>query len=127
MKKGFFSHQLCYRDSLLSKHVIYMSLDNCFDAVFPFQREVSLTTFCEGVLFVVDAIQFCGKEALFIEQLQAALDSDEALKIGDAIVSNPLFQASVVQDNQRCALYAIPAINWSTLRHKGELTISRIV
>lgn len=127
MKKGFFSHQLCYKDKLLNKHVIYMSLDNRFDSVFSFQREVSLTTFCEGVLFVVDAASFCGNEALFIEQLQQELDNNISLEIGEAILINPLFKQAAVQENATCALYAIPSINWSTLRHKGELTICRIV
>ena len=53
MKKGFFSHQLCYRRSLLNKHILYLTFDNKVDNILPFQREVSLTTFCEGVLFVV--------------------------------------------------------------------------
>lgn len=104
-----------------------MSLDNCFDAVFPFHREVSLTTFCEGVLFVVDAALFCAEEELFITQLQEALAENVNLTIGDAIINNPLFRASAVQENETCALYAIPSINWATLRHKGDLSICRIV
>ncbi len=127
MKKGFFSHQLCYRNMLLNKHVIYMSLDNHFDSVFPFQREISLTTFCEGILFVVDSNKFAQREGEFVQELKFQMENNQELTIGNAILGNTVYQESYPSEGSICSLYSIPT-DWFTYRtEEGDYSIMRIV
>ena len=90
MKKGFFSHQLCYRRSLLNKHILYLTFDNKVDNILPFQREVSLTTFCEGVLFVVSP-GFEQEKEEFCRILREQLSGNPLLTVGEAIIHNPVY------------------------------------
>ena len=87
MKKGFFSHQLCYRRSLLNKHILYLTEDNRVDHILPFQREVSLTTFCEGVLFVVSP-DFESEKEEFCRIMREQLEANRLLTVGEAIIQN---------------------------------------
>ena len=76
MKKGYFSHQICYKSLLLNKHILYLSSDdNTILSILPFQQEVSLTIFCEGVLFVVIP-EFEEKEQQVIAGIHRAVQPD---------------------------------------------------
>ena len=117
MKKGFFSHQLCYRRSLLNKHILYLTFDNKVDNILPFQREVSLTTFCEGVLFVVSP----GFE-------QEKLSGNPLLTVGEAIIHNPVYLRNMADDIAPCSLYTVTSINWATARLRDdELTLVKVL
>ena len=102
MKKGFFSHQLCYRRSLLNKHILYLTEDNRVDHILPFQREVSLTTFCEGVLFVVSP--------------DFESEKDEFCRI----MREQLYLRHMADDVQPCSLYTITSISWATARLRDD-------
>ena len=106
MKKGFFSHQLCYRRSLLNKHILYLTFDNKVDNILPFQREVSLTTFCEGVLFVVSP-GFEQEKEEFCRILREQLSGNPLLTVGEAIIHNPVYLRNMADDIAPCSLYTV--------------------
>lgn len=120
MKKGFFSHQLCYRRSLLNKHILYLTEENRVDHILPFQREVSLTTFCEGVLFVV-APGFESEKEEFCRTLREQLARNSLLTVGEAIIQNPVYLRHMADDVMPCSLYTITSINWATARLRDDL------
>lgn len=119
MKKGFFSHQLCYRRSLLNKHILYLTQDNLVDNILPFQREVSLTTFCEGVLFVVSP-GFESEKEEFCHTIREQLDKNHLLTVGEAIIQNPVYLRHMADDLHPCSLYTITSINWATARLRDD-------
>ena len=119
MKKGFFSHQLCYRRSLLNKHILYLTEDNRVDHILPFQREVSLTTFCERVLFVV-APTFETEKDEFCHTLSEQLSKNCLLTVGEAIIRNPVYLRHMADDVEPCNLYTITSINWATARLRDD-------
>lgn len=119
MKKGFFSHQLCYRRSLLNKHILYLTEDNRVDHILPFQREVSLTTFCEGVLFVVSPDFELEKEE-FCRIMREQLEANRLLTVGEAIIQNPVYLRHMADDVHPCSLYTITSINWATARLRDD-------
>lgn len=119
MKKGFFSHQLCYRRSLLNKHILYLSADDKVESIMPFQREVSLTTFCEGVLFVV-APGFETEKEEFCRTIREQLDGNRLLTVGEAIIKNPVYLRHMADDAHPCSLYTITSINWATARLRDD-------
>ena len=123
MKKGFFSHQLCYRRSLLNKHILYLTFDNKVDNILPFQREVSLTTFCEGVLFVVSP-GFEQEKEEFCRILREQLSGNPLLTVGEAIIHNPVYLRNMADDIAPCSLYTVTSINWATV---GESTLNRLL
>lgn len=127
MKKGFFSHQLCYRRSLLNKHILYLTEENKVDRVLPFQREVSLTTFCEGVLFVVSPSFECEREE-FCRTMHEQLVANPLLTVGEAIIHNPVYLRNMADDIAPCSLYTITSINWATARLRDdELTLVNVL
>ena len=127
MKKGFFSHQLCYRRSLLNKHILYLTFDNKVDNILPFQREVSLTTFCEGVLFVVSP-GFEQEKEEFCRILREQLSGNPLLTVGEAIIHNPVYLRNMADDIAPCSLYTVTSINWATARLRDdELTLVKVV
>lgn len=115
MKKGFFSHQLCCGRSLLNKHILYLTMDNKIDSILPFQREISLTTFCEGLLFAVSPA-FVAQEQAFIECLNRQLEENSLISVGEAILHNPIYRNCCINDEEPCLLYAITTIDWQTGR-----------
>lgn len=119
MKKGFFSHQLCYRRSLLNKHILYLTIDNRVDNILPFQREVSLTTFCEGVLFVV-SLDFESEKDEFCRTIREQLEANRLLTVGEAIIQNPVYLHHMADDVHPCSLYTITSINWATARLRDD-------
>ncbi|HIZ26112.1 hypothetical protein [Barnesiella sp. An55] len=119
MKKGFFSHQLCYRRSLLNKHILYLTQENLVDNILPFQREVSLTTFCEGVLFVVSP-SFESEKEEFCRTIREQLDKNHLLTVGEAIIQNPVYLRHMADDTAPCSLYTITSINWATARLRDD-------
>lgn len=119
MKKGFFSHQLCYRRSLLNKHILYLTEDNRVDHILPFQREVSLTTFCEGVLFVVSP-DFESEKEEFCRIMREQLEVNRLLTVGEAIIQNPVYLRHMADDVQTCSLYTITSISWATARLRDD-------
>lgn len=127
MKKGFFSHQLCYRRSLLNKHILYLTEENKVDRVLPFQREVSLTTFCEGVLFVVSP-SFEREREEFCRTMREQLAANLLLTVGEAIIHNPVYLRNMADDIAPCSLYTITSINWATARLRDdELTLVNVL
>ncbi len=127
MKKGFFSHQLCYRRSLLNKHILYLTEENKVDHILPFQREVSLTTFCEGILFVVSPRFELEKEE-FCRTIQKQLSENCLLTVGEAIIQNPVYLRNMADDVAPCALYTITTINWATARLRDdEVVLVKVV
>ena len=127
MKKGFFSHQLCYRRSLLNKHILYLTFDNKVDNILPFQREVSLTTFCEGVLFVVSP-GFEQEKEEFCRILREQLSGNPLLTVGEAIIHNPVYLRNMADDIAPCSLYTVTSINWATARLRDdELTLVKVL
>lgn len=124
MKKGYFSHQLCCGRSLLNKHILYLTLDNKIDSILPFQREISLTTFCEGLLIAVSPA-FAAQEQTFIELLTRQLEDNALISVGEAILHNPIYRKCCINDEEPCRLYAITAIDWQTerLRPDKEITL----
>lgn len=127
MKKGFFSHQLCYRRSLLNKHILYLTEENKVDRVLPFQREVSLTTFCEGVLFVV-SLSFEREREEFCRTMREQLAANTLLTVGEAIIHNPVYLRNMADDIAPCSLYTITSINWATARLRDdELTLVKVL
>lgn len=127
MKKGFFSHQLCYRRSLLNKHILYLTEENKVDRVLPFQREVSLTTFCEGVLFVVSP-SFEREREEFCRTMHEQLAANPLLTVGEAIIHNPVYLRNMADDIAPCSLYTITSINWATARLRDdELTLVNVL
>lgn len=119
MKKGFFSHQLCYRRSLLNKHILYLTQNNQVDNILPFQREVSLTTFCEGVLFVVSP-DFESEKEEFCRTMREQLASNHLLTVGEAIIQNPVYLRHMADDTSPCSLYTVTSINWATARLRDD-------
>lgn len=119
MKKGFFSHQLCYRRSLLNKHILYLSADDKVDSIMPFQREVSLTTFCEGVLLVV-APGFESEKEAFCRTMRKQMDENRLLSVGEAVIQNPVYLRHMADDSQPCSLYTITSVNWATARLRDD-------
>ncbi len=118
MKKGFFSHQLCYRRSLLNKHILYLTFDNKVDNILPFQREVSLTTFCEGVLFVVSP-GFEQEKEEFCRILREQLSGNPLLTV---------YLRNMADDIAPCSLYTVTSINWATARLRDdELTLVKVL
>ncbi len=128
MKKGFFSHMLCCGRSLLNKHILYLTMDHKIDSILPFQREVSLTTFCEGILMVVST-DFISQEKLFIETLLQQLENNKLLSVGEAILHNNIYRQCCITDDTPCCLYTISYINWQTgrLRTDREITLTPIL
>ena len=127
MKKGFFSHQLCYRRSLLNKHILYLTEENKVDRVLPFQREVSLATFCEGVLFVV-APSFEREREEYCRTMHEHLASNPFLTVGEAIIHTPVYLRNMADDIAPCSLYTITSINWATARLRDdELTLVKVL
>ena len=125
MKKGFFSHQLCYRRSLLNKHILYLTFDNKVDNILPFQREVSLTTFCEGVLFVVSP-GFEQEKEEFCRILREQLSGNPLLTVGEAIIHNPVYLRNMADDIAPCSLYTVTSINWATARLRDDELIAAV-
>ena len=128
MKKGYFSHQICYKGLLLNKHILYLSSDdNTILSILPFQQEVSLTTFCEGVLFVVIP-EFEEKEQIFIDILKKQLDTNLKLTVGNAILNNPIYIDYTASEGKKCLLYSVTSVNWSTERpsQPGNIEIIKI-
>ena len=122
MKKGFFSHQLCYRRSLLNKHILYLTFDNKVDNILPFQREVSLTTFCEGVLFVVSP-GFEQEKEEFCRILREQLSGNPLLTVGEAIIHNPVYLR-----NMACHIDKLGDGSVKRRRtHVGESTLNRLL
>ncbi len=127
MKKGFFSHQLCYGHLLLCKHIIYLTNNHCAVGVEPFRHEVSMTQFCEGILLAV-APGFIAYEADFCQKLRQQLFTNSSLTVGEAILQNHLYATYAVADGEPCMLYAITSVDWSTHRLKDdEVKLTRVV
>lgn len=129
MKKGYFSHRLCFGDRLLDKHILYLSADDCTILdVQPFQQEISLTTFCEGILFPVSA-GFEEKERQFVDTLQRQLEADASLSVSHALLANPVYTCYKAGKGERCSLYALISIDWLTgrLPRTGKVCIRRVV
>ncbi|MCH5328820.1 MAG: hypothetical protein J1E02_07345 [Coprobacter sp.] len=129
MKKGYFSHRLCFGDRLLDKHILYLSADGrTILDVLPFQREISLTTFCEGILFPVSA-GFEAKEQQFVDTLQQQLEADTTLPVADALLANPVYTCYKAEKGEECRLYALTSIDWLTgrLPRTGKVCIRRVV
>lgn len=128
MKRGYFSHRLCFQKRLLDKHILYLSGENKILGVQPFQQEISLTTFCEGILFAA-ACGFEEKEQLFVETLQSQLDGNPALTVGNALLENPVYARYPAVEGDECCLYALTSIDWLTgrLPRTGKVCIMRVV
>ncbi|MCP9612213.1 hypothetical protein [Coprobacter tertius] len=126
MKKGYFSHQLCYNGILLNKHILYIENRKIVSAL-PFQREISLTTFCEGILIATKE-GFCEKLKAFEKTLEIQLQENKLLSAGNAIVFNPLYNDYIAREGDNCELYSLISINWMTYRlSQDKLDIIRIL
>ena len=125
MKRGFFSHQLCCGRSLLNKHILYLTMDYRIDSLLPFQREVSLTTFCEGLLIVVSPM-FDKLKDKFISSLLQDLQKDSTITIGEAVLHNSIYRKCCINDDEECRLYAITSIDWQTGRLRDNTNIELI-
>lgn len=123
MKKGYFAHQLCCGRSLLNKHILYLSADKQIETILPFQREVSLTTFCEGLLLVV-ATTFARHRDEFVAELTRQLQAAPDLTVGEAVLHNSVYRRNSVSDDEECSLYAITSIDWQTCRLRNEDNIT---
>ncbi len=115
MKKGFLSHQLCCGRTLHSKYVLFLTSDNRFDSVVPFQQEVPMTVFCEGLLLVVSPA-FDKFSVSFTDTLSKQLENDKDLTVGDAVISNPVYLSCMVTEEEYCSVYSIMPVDWSTCR-----------
>ena len=126
MKKGFFSHQVCFEEKLLDKYIVYLTMDDCFQSVQPFRCEVSLTTFSEGVLFVVSP-DFSAAENDFRRQLTDYMEAHPAVSVGEAILATPAYRSCRVTEGGKCRLYTVMT-DWSTGRLRdGKLTLSNVL
>ncbi len=119
MKEGFFSHRLCYRHSLYSQHIIYFDSRCRVDAVEPFQQESPMTRFCEGILMAV-AIDFVSHEEAFCGELRRQLIDNPSLSVGEAVLQNKFYAQYLADKAMPCVLYAIPSVDWSTGRLRGD-------
>ena len=95
--------------------------------ILPFQREVSLTTFCEGVLFVVSP-GFEQEKEEFCRILREQLSGNPLLTVGEAIIHNPVYLRNMADDIAPCSLYTVTSINWATARLRDdELTLVKVL
>ncbi len=125
MKRGFFSHQLCCGRSLLNKHILYLTMDYRLDSILPFQREVSLTTFCEGLLLAVSPA-FDELKDKFISSLAQELQNNSSITVGEAVLRNSIYRKCCISDDEECRLYAITSIDWHTGRLREHAGVELI-
>ena len=128
MKRGFFSHQLCCGRSLLNKHILYLTMDYRLDPIPPFQREVSLTTFCEGLLLAVSPA-FDELKEQFTSSLSQELQKNTSMTVGEAVLHNSIYRKCCVNDDEECRLYAITSIDWHTgrLREHADIELVEVL
>lgn len=109
MTKGYLAHKCYCAGAIYHLHIVFC-LHNKLLSITPFSNETANTTFCDGVLLVVNN-EFDTHKDDFLSLLQQQLNNNHTLTIDKAITENEILPAHNAIIGEECNIYSITSDN----------------